>query len=292
MKKKWLIARRAVQLLMLVLFSLPLLVAGWGLAGFYLGGDLEVPTPAEGVFFGSLSSSEVFGVSLLDPFAILQVVVASKSFDLTWLAGAAIVLVVYGLVRGRVFCGWVCPVNLFVEAASWIRTKLKIEPTPIGIPRRAKVGVAAAVLLLSAITCVPVFEIFSPVSAINKGLLFGSSAGLWLLVAILVIELGFGGRLWCRSICPLGGFYELLGKVGLANVRIKHEACIGCDKCKDACLADPAILDAAIKGEDCIVRAGDCMACGSCVDACPTAALSLRLGRPGRLPSPSQEEGQ
>lgn len=292
MKKKWLIARRAVQLLMIVLFTLPLLLAGWGLAGSYVGGDLEVATPAQGVFFGSLSSSEIFGVNLLDPFAVLQASLAAKSFDLSWLVGVLPVLLVYGLIRGRVFCGWVCPVNLLVEAASWIRGKLKIESTPVKISRHAKVGVAAAVLVLSAIACVPVFEAFSPVSAINKGLIFGSMAGLGLLVAILAIEIGWGGRLWCRSICPLGGFYEVLGKVGLVNVRINHEACIGCNKCKDACLADPAILDLAIEGADCIVRAGDCMACGSCVDVCPTAALSLRLGKPGRLPSPTQEEGQ
>lgn len=292
MKRKWLIARRTVQLLVIVLFTLPLLLAGWGLAGSYVGGDLEVTTPAEGVFFGSLSSSEIFGLNLLDPFAILQVVFAAKAFDPSWLIGILPVLLVYGLIRGRAFCGWVCPVNLLVEAASWLRGKLKIEATPVKIPRRAKIGVATAVLVLSAVTCVPVFEIISPISAINKGLIFGSTAGLWLLVAILAIEIGWGGRLWCRSICPLGGFYEVLGKVGLANVRIDHEACIACKKCKDVCLADPAILDPAIEGADCIVRAGDCMACGSCVEACPTAALSISLGKPGRLPSPSDGKDQ
>lgn len=292
MKRKWLIARRTVQLLVIVLFTLPLLLAGWGLAGSYVGGDLEVTTPAEGVFFGSLSSSEIFGLNLLDPFAILQVVFAAKAFDPSWLIGILPVLLVYGLIRGRAFCGWVCPVNLLVEAASWLRGKLKIEATPVKIPRRAKIGVATAVLVLSAVTCVPVFETISPISAINKGLIFGSTAGLWLLVAILAIEIGWGGRLWCRSICPLGGFYEVLGKVGLANVRIDHEACIACNKCKDVCLADPAILDLAIEGADCIVRAGDCMACGSCVEACPTAALSISLGKPGRLPSPSDGKDQ
>lgn len=292
MKRKWLIARRTVQLLVIVLFALPLLLAGWGLAGSYAGGDLEVATPAEGVFFGSLSSSEIFGLNLLDPFAILQVVFAAKTFDPSWLIGVLPVLLVYGLIRGRAFCGWVCPVNLLVEAASWLRGKLKIEATPVKIPRRVKIGVAVAVLVLSAVTCVPVFEIISPISAINKGLIFGSTAGLWLLVAILAIEIGWGGRLWCRSICPLGGFYEVLGKVGLVNVRIDHGACISCGKCKDVCLADPAILDPAIEGADCIVRAGDCMACGSCVEACPTEALSIRLGKPGRLPSPSDGKDQ
>ncbi|MGN0960196.1 MAG: 4Fe-4S binding protein, partial [Coriobacteriales bacterium] len=86
-------------------------------------------------------------------------------------------------------------------------------------------------------------------------------------------------RVWCRALCPLGGFYEAVGTVGQVNVKIDHEACIGCDACKRACLCDPEILDPALAGTESFVSAGDCMACGKCVDACPTNALKLGLGR-------------
>ena len=98
-------------------------------------------------------------------------------------------------------------------------------------------------------------------------------------LAVIVVELFWGHRVWCRSICPLGGFYEVVGKVGLVNVHMDHDACIGCKKCQKACLCDPEILDAAIAGEDTIVRAGDCMVCGRCIESCPTKALSLKIGR-------------
>lgn len=277
---------------MLVLFCLPLAAAGWGLAGQLGAGspapESAVATPAEGVFFGSLSSSSVGPITLLDPFAMLQVAFASKSFDVAWLPGALVVLAVYGLVRGRAFCGWVCPVNLLCEAADWLARKLHLRGHDAHgrsldggrVPRRAKIGVAALVLVLSAVTSVPVFEAFSPVSAINKGLLLGSLVGSWTLVAIIVVELFWGRRVWCRAICPLGGFYQVLGRVGLVNVRIDHGACVRCDACERACLADPEILRPALDGDDVIVRAGDCMACGACVDACPAGALRLALGRP------------
>lgn len=279
MKSRWLIARRIVQVCALVVFCLPLLVAGWGLAGAYLGGDLEVATPAQGFFFGSLSSSEVFGLNLLDPFAVLQITFASKSFDLSWLLYALPVLLVYGLIRGRAFCGWVCPVNLLLELVDWLRRKAGIQVEESRVPRRVKVYVAAGVLVLSAVLSVPLFEAFSPISAVNKFLLFGSMAGVWVLLAIVLLDVLVARRVWCRSICPLGGFYEVLGKVGLVNVAIKHDSCIACGKCQVACLADPTILQPAIDGEDVIVRAGDCMACGACVDSCPTKALSVCVGR-------------
>lgn len=283
-KTHWTLARRIVQVCMLVLFCLPLLIAGWGLLGQLGAGspapEVAVATPAEGLFFGSLSSSSIGPVVVLDPFAVLQIAFASKSFDASWLIGALPVLIVYGLIRGRAFCGWVCPVNLLCEIVDKLRAKAGLRVPEHVLPRHAKLYVAAGVLVLSAILSIPVFETFSPISAINKGILFGSCAGLVTLAAIVVAELVWGRRVWCRALCPLGGFYEALGRVGLVNVRISYDACVHCDACARACLCDPEILEPVLAGDDVIVRAGDCMACGACVDACPTHALKMRLGRP------------
>ena len=150
------------------------------------------------------------------------------------------------------------------------------------MPRRAKIGVAAAVVLLSALVGFPVFELISPIGAVNKGLVFGGFAGAGTLLAIVIAELLVSRRLWCRALCPLGGTFQVLGRAGQVNVAIDHDACIHCDKCTHVCLADPEILAPALVGEDTIVRAGDCMACGACVDVCPTSALRFRFGRPRR----------
>ncbi len=277
---RWTWLRRGVQAAALVLFALPLIAAGWGLFGLFAGGEETVSTPAQLPFFGSLSSSSIFGIEVLDPFAMLQTAAASKAFALDWALAALPVLVLYGLIRGRAFCGWVCPVNLLLELFDALRRKLGMQVREMPVPRHAKMGIAAAVVVLSAVTSIPVFEAFSPISAINKGILFGAVTGLWVLAAIVLAELFWGHRVWCRSLCPLGGFYEALGRIGQVNVRFDREACIHCDSCKNACLCDPAILDPVLTERDVIVRAGDCMACGSCIDACPANALSMRLGRP------------
>ena len=272
--------RRVVQVAMLLLFLIPVLVAGWALLGGTVGGDNMIATPASSFpFYGTLSSSELFGIELLDPFAALQALVAAKAFTLDMLIGLLPPLIVYALIRGRVFCGWVCPVNLVLEIIDWLRKKLHIKVEERVLPRHVKVYVAAGVLVLSAILSFPVFEALSPISFINKGIVLGSMVGGVTLLAIVLVELFWGHRVWCRSLCPLGGFYEVVGKVGLVNVKINHEACIGCNKCKGACLCDPEILDAPVSGEDTIVRAGDCMLCGKCIEACPVQALSIKPGR-------------
>lgn len=279
---RWAWVRHTVQVLALALFAAPVLAAGWSLLGLSVGGEEPAATPAQLPFFGSLSSSSVAGVNVLDPFGMLQVAAASKTFEVDWLLAALPVLIVYGLIRGRAFCGWVCPVNLLMEIVDAVRRKLRIEVREMPVPRHAKLWIALAVLALSALTSVPVFEAFSPISAINKGILFGAVTGLWVLAAIVAVELFWGHRVWCRSLCPLGGFYEALGRVGQVNVKLDREACIHCDACKRSCLSDPAILDPVLTERDVIVRAGDCMACGSCIDACPTRALSFTLGRVGK----------
>ncbi len=281
--RRWTVVRHTVQAFFLLLFCLPLLVAGWGLLGLHDVGDAAMPTPADEAFYGSLASSNVAGVNLLDPFAALQIGAASKSFALTWGVAALVVAVVYAVIGGRAFCGWVCPVNLILEGTDWLRRKTRVPVAERTVPRHAKVWVALAVLVVSAAVSLPVFEALSPVAAVNRGILFGATAGVVTLVAVVLVEFFWSHRVWCRALCPLGGFYEVLGKGGVVTVSIDHDACTRCGACQKACLADPVILEDAVDGRDAIVRAGDCMVCGACVDVCPHGALRLSVGKPRPL---------
>lgn len=281
--KRWTVVRHMVQAFFLVLFCLPLLVAGWSLLGLHVAGDAAMPTPADEAFYGSLASSNVAGINLLDPFAALQIGAASKSLALTWGAAALVVAIVYAVIGGRAFCGWVCPVNLLLEGTDWLRQKTGVSVAERTVPRHAKVWVALAVLVVSAAVSLPVFEALSPVAAVNRGILFGATAGVVTLGAVVLVEFFWSRRVWCRALCPLGGFYEMLGKAGVVSVSIDHDACTRCGACQKACIADPVILEEPVAGRDAIVRAGDCMVCGACVDACPHGALRLSVRKPRPL---------
>jgi len=107
---RWIVLRRLSQVSILLLF----LLGPW--AGIY-------------VLKGNLSSSLLFNtIPMTDPMIFLQML-AAGFWGVTSAAvtGAAIILVFYMLVGGRVFCSWVCPVNLVTDLAFWLRRKLGLK---------------------------------------------------------------------------------------------------------------------------------------------------------------------
>lgn len=276
--KPWTMARRIMQTVAFFLFAAPIMISGWKLFGMTVGFDEQSPTPSQQPLYGSFASSSVFGYDLMDPLSYLQVLVASKALIPGAFFAALTVTVVYSAIRGRAFCGWVCPLGFVLELIDRLARAVKIPTKERKLPRHTKIWVAIGVVAASALTSIPIFETVSPISAVHRALLFGSTVGFWTLALVIVLELFWSRRAWCRAICPLGGFYEAIGRIGLVNVRIDHASCIGCDICKSACPADPEILNPATEGNATYVAAGDCMACGACVEACPANSLSMNIG--------------
>jgi ferredoxin-type protein NapH len=233
------------------------------------------------VFFGTLTSSTLFSLIVIaDPLTALEVVAASRTLPLTLLGGAAIITIFYALIRGRAFCGWACPLGLLIEIANFIGNKTGLRNRAAlskPLPRYSKLVSAALILLASGLMGLPVFELVSPVTALPRLFVLGVGVGIWVLIAIVVLELVYPGRLWCTSLCPVGGFYETIGCVGLVGVKM-GTGCTSCDTCRQVCLSDTRILDNVIAGQKTLVSAGDCMVCGRCVDQCPSKSLSWHFG--------------
>ncbi|WP_102275455.1 NapH/MauN family ferredoxin-type protein [Cytobacillus massiliigabonensis] len=262
-ERKWTIARRIIQFLIIALFFSPLLL---------------VAVEGDNFFFGSLSSSTFIGIVLSDPFAALQVMLASKEIHLAYISGAMIIFVFYLIIRGRTFCSWICPVNTILEFTGKLRRFIKVPDRTYN--RHTKKYIASAVLLLSFLVGVPVFELFSPIGFTMRNALFSFGIGIWIIIAIVLFELLISKRGWCRYFCPLGGFYQSFGKAGIFNVKFDHDACVGCDKCRSVCFADPVILEPGIFRESKFVVSGDCSLCGACVDHCPFDALKITAQLP------------
>jgi len=258
---RWTIARRLVQLAVVGLLLSPL----W----------------SRTVFEGNLAAGALFGLQLSDPLATLQVLLLTGSLTLALLAGTGIVLAVYGLLGGRVFCGWVCPVHLLTDLAD-------LFPWTRRLPRWRLSGKFTALAVTAALTLafgVPAFETLSPIGIASRALTFGVGPGLVLLVGIVLAESLLARRIWCRSLCPLGGLYALLGRVGLLAVAYRPERCTHCGLCRQTCFV-PEVLEPALAGRALRVHAGDCTRCGACIGVCPEQALAFGFRKPfskGRL---------
>ncbi|WP_254119030.1 NapH/MauN family ferredoxin-type protein [Bacillus sp. FJAT-29790] len=261
---KWTVARRIVQFSIIALFLSPLVFA---------------TVEGDHFFFGSLASSSFVGIIFSDPFGALQVMMASKKMNIAYMSGALIIFVFYLVIKGRVFCSWVCPLNTVLEFTEKLRKYIKLPERSYN--RHLKKYFALLILVLSFLIGVPVFELFSPIAFTMRNALFTFGIGLWIIFAIVLFELLVSKRGWCRYFCPLGGFYQSIGKAGVFKVQFDHDACVGCDKCRSVCFADPGILEPGIFRESKYVIAGDCSLCGACVDHCPFDALKIT----GQLPS-------
>ena len=247
---QWLVLRRLSQL---------------GILGLFLLG----PTAGVWIVKGNLSSSMTLGMlPLTDPFTLAQVIAARHWPALSALGGAAIAIAFYALVGGRVFCSWVCPVNVATDAASWLRRKFKISTGRS--PRELRYWLIPAVLAACAISGVTVWEWVNPVSLTQRALIFGGSTAFGALAAVFVFDLLVAPRGWCGHLCPVGATYSL-GSKSLLRVSAQHSSrCNDCADCYAVC-PEPQIIPIALKGKggaSPVIDSSACTNCGRCLDVC------------------------
>ena len=266
---RYLILRRSAQLAILALF----------LAGPWFGVWLVK---------GNLASSVTLDVlPLSDPLVLLQVLATGHLPQSTALLGAAIVLSFYLLVGGRVYCSWVCPVNIITDAAEWLRQRLGITGGANFSPHTRN-GLLGGILLLAGITGGVAWELVNPVSMVFRGLVFGMGLAWGMLAAIFLLDLFVGRRAWCGHLCPVGAFYGLIGRGSVVRVSaVRREQCDDCMDCFNVC-PEHQVIKPALKGADRgigpVIMSGHCTNCGRCIDVCGREVFefSTRFANPGR----------
>ncbi len=256
---KWLILRRVSQLSILALFAVsPLLVD--------VLDELWIAK-------GTLSSSVILGVvPLTDPYVLIQGMVSGDVLpEISGLVGALIVIAFYLLVGGRVYCSWVCPVNMITDAAAWLRRKLGLKEKS-HISRSTRYWMLGLTLILPLAVGGIVWELINPVSLVYRGVLFGIGTAWTVLVGIFLFDLFVSNDGWCGRICPVGAFYSLLTvKSPLRVVASKREDCDDCMDCYMVC-PEVQVIKPALKGHEHglgpVILSSECTNCGRCIDVC------------------------
>ena len=215
------------------------------------------------IWYGTYISAEPAGVDLTDPLTALEITLASKTFW-TPLIISAIPLAVVAIIFGRVFCSYVCPLNFLLELLP-VKRKRTLQARTLPLVS------LAIVLVLSAIVAVPVFNTVSPVFAFMRMMIFGFGIEIILLALVIGAAFIWGQKIWCRTLCPLGALYGLLGIKRRLALQIDESKCIHCGKCEKVCSMGTA--PARKNFED----ASLCTNCGDCVGVCKKGAISFGM---------------
>ena len=265
---RWLLARRATQAAVLLLF----------LVGPWFG---------EWIVKGNLASSLTLGVlPLTDPYVLVQSLLAGLARGQVPLAtaftGAAIVLGFYFLVGGRVYCAWVCPLNPVTDFAAWLRRRLGLKSGAV-LARSMRHWLLAMTLIVAGLSGSIAWELVNPVSMLHRGLIFGFGAGAAVIAALFLFDLFVAPRGWCGHLCPVGAFYSLLAHASpLRVVAARREACNDCADCYAVC-PEPIVIKPALKAAGsaaAVITSAQCTNCARCIDVCSKDVFEFGLRWP------------
>ena len=217
------------------------------------------------------------------PIGSLQAVIGSSKFHFAYYIVGILILI--GVLLGRVVCGFLCPFGWFQELLHKIPTK-KFSTKKLHMLTYLKYVVLLVFVIVLPMTIVnevglgdPFFckyicpagilEGGIPLSLANEsiraslGELFTWKSCILLGVIMLAV---FFYRPFCKWICPLGAFYALFNKVSLYRFHINTDRCTSCGACSRVCKMDVDVFRTPNHAE--------CIRCGDCIGACPHQAIA------------------
>ncbi|QLD33817.1 quinol dehydrogenase ferredoxin subunit NapH [Mannheimia varigena] len=249
---RFLILRRLSQLSIILMFLSGPIWNAWILKGNYSGSLLLDTVP------------------MTDPLMTAQVLATGYQPEWTVLIGALIIVAFYAIVGSKLFCSWVCPMNIVTDSAAWLRRKLGIRQSA-KLPRGLRYIILAVILIGSAISGTLLWEWINPVAALGRVFVFGLGATLWLVLVVFLFDLLVVEHGWCGHLCPIGATYALIGAKSLIKVKVvDRNRCDNCMDCYNVC-PEPQVLRVPLHGkpeDSTVILSKDCITCGRCIDVC------------------------
>jgi len=186
----------------------------------------------------------------------------------------------WGVIAGRLACGWLCPFGWLQELMYGLR-KFRLPRWRVS-DRLGWLRYAFLIVLVGLIPFVthePWFSKLCPVGTLEAGIpLVLTDADLraqagWLFAVKVVILLGFliwmmsSKRPFCRFVCPLGAIWSPFNRVSSLRLTVDQTMCTKCDACREVCPVDICIY------ED--PDSSRCIRCMECIKVCPQACIAL-----------------
>lgn len=187
-------------------------------------------------------------------------------------------LLLFGLLFGRLICGFLCPFGFLQELLDKIPTKKIRKNKATRILSKLKyVILIAFVIIIPLVKLEPAFcKYICPAGTLEGGIpLVLKNESLremlgilfsWKVFALAVTLLVciFCYRAFCRFICPLGALYSLFNPISFFGIKVDGNKCTHCNTCVHSCKMD-------VKK----VNGLECIQCGECIKECPENAISF-----------------
>lgn len=225
------------------------------------------------------------------PIGSLQAVLSSKGRRFSFYVLGLLML--FGIVAGRLVCGFLCPFGLIQDLLHRIPVrKVRVNPVADRILRYLKYLVLAVLVVLLPLLVRNDFDMgytwfcqyvcpagtLSGLSLIVTNPFLADALGFlfsWkmCLLMIVLISSTLIHRPFCRYLCPLGAFYGLFAKFSLYQMNLDKSKCVGCGRCESVC---PMAVRCTKE-----INTAECIRCGRCAAACPEDAISSTFGFEG-----------
>jgi len=179
-------------------------------------------------------------------------------------------LFIVTLIRGRVFCGWMCPIGAIQEFVYCKPVTHNRFPVIDKIGKYLKFVVLAAFLFVSWKAGQNIYCGIDPFKSLFN--FSGAPVSFYILSSLLLFSV-FLSRPFCRYFCPLGAVLSLISKFSIFKIRISETSCISCKACTKNICPSGAITFTNKKTTPAIDKK-ECIQCGKCTDTCKVRAIT------------------
>lgn len=191
-----------------------------------------------------------------------------------------VLLLLFTVVFGRFFCGYVCAFgtvgDILYKIVDLPLSKLGVKRVRIparveGALRYLKYVVLAFFVVTSVAGLASMVSVYSPWTAFGR-LLSGNFleldvVGLALLV-LIAVGMIFKERFFCEFLCPMGAVFSLLPMLPFFRAHRHMPSCTECGACERSC---PVRIVVPNDG----AKSGECISCGRCQTVCPQQCVGM-----------------
>ena len=253
--------------------------------------------------FGWLTAAPLDIFLNMDPALAAISIIGSRSFQ--WAFLPALMVLLSGMVLGRAFCGYICPMGASLDVGEKLASDSPGKKTGSAEPRSIKYLVLAF-FLGAALFGVSFVFLASPLSLITRfygtviwpaaaflaegtvnvlrplaerfnwqALMFAQIdvprfAAQYFVLAFFVVVFVLGRyapRFWCRYLCPAGALLGLCSIRPMVRRRVTDD-CVDCGRCARSCP-----MGAIDRDDARLTRYSECFLCRECEKVCPVGAI-------------------